>query len=86
MEGEKIWREEDNALTKSESEQYVTLGDSARELGIPYSSLYAIWKAGKIKHQRAGSAILVRVSDVRDAMKNYKPRGIGKPANETVSA
>jgi hypothetical protein len=59
--------------------ELVTLGDAARALNLPYQTVYAAYARGRVPHQRAGMAILVRVADVAESMKDYSPRKRSNP-------
>lgn len=52
-------------------EDYVTLGEAARMLGYSYQNVRRWWLRGRIPYQRAGVAVLVRLSDVQAAMKDF---------------
>ena len=60
-------------------DELMTLAEAARELGLPYQTVYTAWAAGRIPHERVKSLILVRVDDVRATFGDYKPRGVAQP-------
>jgi excisionase family DNA binding protein len=60
-------------------EDMMTLAEAARELGLPYQTVYTAWAAGRIPHERVKSLILVRVDDVRETFAEYKPRAVAQP-------
>jgi len=57
----------------------MTLAEAARELGLPYQTVYTAWAAGRIPHERVKSLILVRVKDVRAVFEGYRPRRVAQP-------
>lgn len=60
-----------NRLTENE----LTLSEAARELAIPYPSIYNRWRLGRIPYERRHGLILVKLGDVVEAMQGYRKRG-----------
>ena len=60
------------------------LSEAAREIGIPYPTVYAAWAKGKVPYERRHGLIWVRLDDVRVAFTKYKPRGVAQPSPKTA--
>jgi excisionase family DNA binding protein len=57
----------------------VLLSESAKSLGIPYTTVYNAWRAGRIAYERHGNWIFVRQEDVEKAMAGYRKRELVMP-------
>ncbi len=57
----------------------MVLAEAARALDIPYPTLYAKWLRNKFHYERKHGLIWVRLSDVAEAMKDYRRRGEAVP-------
>ena len=60
-----------NSVTDDE----MILAEAARALDIPYPTLYAKWLRNKFPYERKHGLIWVRLSDVTEALKDYRRRG-----------
>lgn len=61
------------------TEDVLVLAEAARALDIPYATLYAKWLRNRFPYERKHGLIWVRLSDVAEAMKNYRKRGEAVP-------